>query len=375
MTSALIKTKPADIIMPDFSEKTARNIALRQFFDLEKAYKQVLKDCKSKSTLKAYSRDLPLFLRFLDDNFYALPNPEVMRDYMAVLRDQGLKSTTINRYLAPARKFAKFLSEQSLNYRANPNLIFDLIDTQNLIRAAAAIKGPSADETNYESPLMQHGTRLSVGQANELLATVKADTRLSGLRDYALLVVGFNSMLRVAELARLKLSSFQLEDAESGTYRIKVPGKRNNTTPVPCPRHAYEALLKYVEAYNAALPSEDDPRRITEDTPVWRPLQPYSGAITADIDIRRDIVGHKISMSSRSISSVVTTRAKAYNKRLKFSPHDMRRTGAYIAFMNGFSMREIQMMLRHKSLVTTEKYIGVPRDYKRANLATKVIIA
>ena len=86
----------------------------RRFWDFGAAERQVYEDCHSPSTLEAYGKMLPFFLRYLDGQDFALPSPQVMRGYKASLKDKA--TATINTYLAPAKKFCRFLWEQPLDF-------------------------------------------------------------------------------------------------------------------------------------------------------------------------------------------------------------------------------------------------------------------
>jgi len=68
-------------------------------------------------------------------------------------------------------------------------------------------------------------------------------------------------------------------------------------------------------------------------------------------------------MIPRAILAIVTRRTFAALE-YAIGAHDCRRTCAYLMRNNGFELEQIRDMLRHASLVTTEKYIGKEQNLK-----------
>jgi len=52
--------------------------------------------------------------------------------------------------------------------------------------------------------------------------------------------------------------------------------------------------------------------------------------------------------------------------------HDMRRTCAYLMRSHGYEWDQIRAQLRHRSIGTTEKYVGQEQDLSRALLSKRV---
>jgi len=381
------------------------------FFDLAAAEQGVYDHCANKSpaTLKAYSRDLPQFIAFLNspsafisyaqdqskENRAALfrayesalmglsqiPNKEIIGKYQAAL--SHLRSSTINRYMAPVRLFCNNLADQPLNFEdiQEARQMFTLIEKQKAIAIAAKTRTLEDDEVNYEAPIMRrdgrrsdrNATWLTLEEVLLLLSNIDKST-VVGKRNYAFMVLGFNTALRLAEMQRLTLDCFKLVDSE--TYTITVKGKRNNWTPVPCPKHAYDALVAYIDAYNESMKeyvesynASGDPYEIGEirhDTMkikssdyIWRPF-------TKSLNPPPNPQEAAAPMDCRSISEIVRKTSRAVGTQI--APHDMRRTAALIALKKGMPLKQIQVMLRHKSVATTERYLGEFRDYAAATL-------
>ena len=65
-------------------------------------------------------------------------------------------------------------------------------------------------------------------------------------------------------------------------------------------------------------------------------------------------------MSAQAVFDLVKQYGKACG--LNISPHDLRRTGAKLADKGGATIEQIQLMLGHTSIKTTEIYLGVQQN-------------
>lgn len=338
----------------------------RKFFDFRAAIQSVINHLDSlpsahtpeRHTHKVYLPGMKYFINFLNDE---LPTPEIMRAYVAHLSNRKLKASTINaRYLTPARHFCNALATQPLQFESvdDAKMLFGLPEWREQIRQAADCKDVQDFTHTDISPLFDPKFhRLSIQQVNAVLRGIDTST-LSGLRDYAILHVAFSSALRLAEIARLTLSNITPAD---GGYIVTVRGKRSNMTPVPIATRAVEDIRRYVEAFNADL-SLDDPRRITEDTPLWQPLLKGKHHPAATAYVPSD------GISNESVRQIIRKHAEKVCPG--FNPHDTRRTAAALAYDAGMPLPQIQKMLRHKDPGTTLRYIGQKPDYASSNLNT-----
>lgn len=332
-------------------------------------------------TMRAYFSSLAEFCRFLGahviytsaedytfnfDNM-RMPGKNAVMEYMAFCVKQGRSSSTIVRYMAAIRHWLRALEEQPLqNIQSSADMFF-MMECQRQLRLAISSKNPAADVTSNRPALEQHGTRLNLIDVNRVFAYFedKIET-LSGKRDVALLYLGITTGLRAAEMARLTLNNIR---PGNGCYEIRVRGKRNNFDPVGMDTEAYNLIQQWVTAFNAALPTEDDERRITGDTPIFQPLLKSETPVP---------IGHAnydpdFGISPRAILKIVERRTQAaldYN----IGAHDLRRTCAYLMRNHGFELEQIRDMLRHRSLVTTEKYIGKEQNLQAMLLSGRIKI-
>lgn len=328
-------------------------------------------------TMRAYMTSLADFLRFMGAyvehqgadayrmSFNAMRQPlkAEIAAYMADCARRGLSSATITRYMAAVRHFLRALEEQPVTPGSGADFFF-ITEAMRQFRMAASVKNPKPDRTSNRPALEQHGTRLTLAQVNSLFAQFEGTMHLlSSKRDLALLYLAVTSGLRAAELARITLNAITPGD---GCFEVRVRGKRSNIDPIGIDAEAYSLIAAYVDAWNARLES-DDPRRIEGDTPVFQQII-HGDHIPAygsrGFDPQRGI-------SPRAILMIVERRAAAGLGR-PIGAHDLRRTCAYLMRQHGFEWDEIRAQLRHKSIGTTEKYVGRQLDLSKALLSNRV---
>lgn len=177
------------------------------------------------------------------------------------------------------------------------------------------------------------GKRLEVEQVRGVLEIPDRKT-LKGKRDYAILLVLFAGGLRRAELCNLLISS--ISPTNGAWSLVDIIGKRNKVRSVPMNDETHAALTDWLQA-----------AEITEGR-VFRPMM--EGRLAGD-SLRPNKIWDKI---------------RRYTKMPGFpngiSPHDARRTCAYLLHKAGGDIRQIQYLLGHDSLETTSRYIGAAQE-------------
>jgi integrase/recombinase XerC len=282
----------------------------------------------SPHTCRGYRRDLEEFENFLKNSGISLsPDGDIemgkvdrlaIRRYLSFLHRKNKKSS-IARKISTLRSFFKYLVRERL-VLSNP---------------AKSVSTPKV-----EKPLP---TTLTVDEAFRLMETpvgksrnasvgttagpARTDTRLpevkNGLRDCAILELLYSSGIRVGELVGLNLNRLDLD-----LGIVKVMGKGRKERIVPVGSKAVEALKAYLEKRGAFGGEE----------PLF--VNRRGGRLTA-----------------RSVGRLI----KKYTKRSgifrRISPHTLRHSFATHLLDAGADIREIQEMLGHASLSTTQRYI------------------
>lgn len=373
------------------------------YFDPDQALQSVINHVETlpgsrheRHTMRAYLGSLAHFTEHLgglvkhygDERYdfvfghMTMPTADAVKDYVAHCKRSGLTSSTITRYMAAVRHFIRALEEQPVYPQSGSDFVF-ILEAQRQFRLASGIKNPPADRTSNRPALEQHGTRLSLIQVNTLFSSFASEMHtLTGQRDLCLMYLGITSGLRAAELARMTLNSIT---PGKDCYEVRVRGKRSNHDPIGIDATAYDLVMKFVTAWNnrliemesfsprhcvASLWDEGEGpgvRAITSDVPIFQPL--LRGDHIPPIGLRS--FDPQQGLSARAILKIVDRRTeRALGSGI--TAHDMRRTCAYLMRSHGYEWDQIRAQLRHRSIGTTEKYVGQEQDLSRALLSKRV---
>jgi integrase/recombinase XerC len=157
-----------------------------------------------------------------------------------------------------------------------------------------------------------------------------AVARERGLRDRALAELLYGAGLRVGEAASLDVRDLDLLARE-----VRVWGKGGKERVVPLPRAAREALAAYLEA-----------RR----RPGYQ-AEPLFTSFARGRRARR--------LGERSMRRILAARARVAGVADRVHPHRLRHSYATHLLDMGADLREIQELLGHASLSTTQRYTAV----------------
>jgi site-specific recombinase XerD len=274
---------------------------------------------KAEATRRAYKSD---FARFRDwceaKNVPALPaSPAAVAAFLAAEATRGTKVATISRRLAAIRYAHKLAGHEPPT-----NVEAVKVTLRGIRRTAGSAPARKAPAT-----------------ADKVLAMVaKANTDLKGLRDRALLLLGFAGAFRRSELTALNLAD--LEFCKSG---LRVTVRKSKTDQdglgvtiaiargsIACPVDAVRAWVKAADIV---------------DGPLFRPV-----TRAANISERR--------LSARAVAELVKCYARrAGLKAADFSGHSLRSGFLTSAAAQGASIFKMMDVSRHKSVDTLRSYV------------------
>jgi integrase/recombinase XerD len=278
----------------------------------------VLNSVSSPHSRRAYARALDDFFDWYGSETRLPFSKALVQEYRAELERSGLSPSTVNVRLAALRKLAAEAADGGL-------LPVDVA------AAVGKVKG-------VRQQGVRTGNWLTREQARDLLLQPNPST-LRGKRDRAILGLLIGCGLRRSEVIELEVDS--IKQREGRAVIVDINGKGNRVRSVPVP------------SWTSAL-VEDWTRAASIST--GRIFRPISGAGVVD---------------SRGLTEkVVWWIVKRYAEPLglgKLAPHDLRRTCAKLCRASGGDLEQIQLLLGHASVQTTERYLGT-----RQNLADAV---
>jgi len=280
----------------------------------EKLKALVLDSVSSPITKRVYNMTLDEFLSW----FQQEPRPggfckATVSAWRVSLELRGLGSSSIIIRMSAIRKLA---AEAADNGILAPEL------------AAGIARVKSAKSVGIRT-----GNWLSVRQAQNLLNAPDVTT-LKGLRDRAILAVLLGCGLRRSEVAALTFDHVQQRDGR--WCIVDLRGKHGRIRTMPMPAWTKAATDAWTAAAGLA------------DGSVFRPVN------------RADLVA-----GERLGEKVVWQMLQQYAAGVGvpgIAPHDLRRTCAKLCRAAGGELEQIQLLLGHASVQTTERYLGTKQD-------------
>jgi integrase len=181
------------------------------------------------------------------------------------------------------------------------------------------------------------GNWLSVRQAQTLLNAPDITTT-KGLRDRAILAVLLGCGLRRSEVAALTMAHVQQRDGR--WCIVDLVGKHGRVRTIPMPTWVKVAIDAWTAAagvcegpvFRSVHRGDQAQAAALSEKVVWQLLQPY--AVAAGVP--------------------------------GIAPHDCRRTCAKLCRAAGGELEQIQLLLGHASVQTTERYLGTKQDLVNA---------
>ena len=264
----------------------------------------------SANTVEAYRRDLEEFSHFIMRNYGVVPErveqPMVER-FMAWLYDRNRSAASQARRLSGVKSFYNYLL---INDRVE-HLPTDNVDNPRLDRTLPDV--------------------LTVEEIDAMLATFDM-TSPKGCRDSAMVEVLYSCGLRVSELTTLKIS-----DLFFGEGYIRIVGKGDKQRLVPISNIARDKIQYYMDFRTPASRSEATVFLNNRGKPLTRVM----------------------------VFNIIKQAALLAGIDKQISPHTLRHSYATHLLEGGANIRQVQELLGHESILTTEVYTHVNRKQLR----------
>ncbi len=271
-------------------------------------------------TCAAYARDLTAFLRFLSlhlggppslDDLKAL-EPRDFRGYLAARRRDGLSGRSLSRALSAIRMFFRYLDRKG-------------VLSNEAVRAVTSPKVPHG----VPKPLSVDVARAVAADPSLGLHPDAPDWVVA--RDAAVLTLLYGSGLRISEALGLARE----EAPVAGRDMLRITGKGGKERAVPVLPVAQEAVAHYLA------------------------LCPFALAPKGPL-----FVGQRGKrLAPRLVQLLMQRLRAALDLPETATPHALRHSFATHLLGNGADLREIQELLGHASLSTTQIYTEVDTAY------------
>ena len=274
----------------------------------------------------------------------SLRSPESQRSYRRSIDDSvawycseprlSFNKTVVTRYRIYLE--VRFLAPGTINVRlaAVRRLAYEAADTGLLSPDLAAgfrrVKGAKKLGTRL-------GNWLTANEARALWQLPNVFT-LKGKRDRAMLAVLLGCGLRRRELIDLNFDHIQRREEHWAI--VDLVGKGGHLRTVPMPDWVKQTIDDWVERASIR-----------------------NGRLFRCVSRRETVLGENIT------EKVVWHVVKEYAGRLgvsKLAPHDLRRSCARLCHDSGGELEQIQFLLGHVSVQTTERYLGCKQRLREA---------
>ena len=289
-----------------------RKIVLR-LPDLDHSKNAVLNSLSSASSRRNYKFAMEQFITWYCSEPRLSLNRAVVLRFRLYLESLGLAAGTINQRLASVRRLAYEAADSGL---LSPELAAGIRRVKGVKQLGSRI-----------------GNLLTRDQAKMLLE--KDDGKdLRSLRDLAMISVLLGCGLRRAELSALKVDDVQIRQGHWAI--VDLVGKGGHIRTVPVPTWVKAAIDRWMS----------------------------SSKVTAG-RVFRAVSRHGTPWGKGISENVIWYVVRRCAERMQLdhlAPHDLRRTCAKLCHVNGGELEQIQFLLGHVSVLTTERYLGCKQN-------------
>ncbi len=265
----------------------------------------------SVKTVDSYSLDLKDFTLFLSEykaeeigvNSFKELDVETIRSFLASNKKRKLSVVTRARKLSALKSFYATI-EDKLKLKNSPFL-----------------------DLNYPKIAKSLPKSLELSEISRLFDVLKKYDDWVGCRDYVVILLFYSTGLRISEV-------LSLTESDINSEFVMVRGKGKKQRYVPLLDNIYTEIRKYIRSM---------PFNIRRGEKIFKGVK--GGDLSPRI-IQRKIEKLKFALQLDSSAT----------------PHSLRHSFASHLLANGVNLREIQEMLGHESLTTTERYTKINKD-------------
>lgn len=267
----------------------------------------------SENTTAAYKNDLSQFLSFIQAQHAEVSHwgdvgDEVVRDYVAHMREQPYASSSVARKVAAIKSFFQFLNKREL-VPENPT---------------AKVDSPKVKKRLPKT--------LSEEDVERLLATPSQEKSPKNLRDTALLNLLYATGMRVTEIVSLRVQDLDLDQSV-----LYCPGKDGQVRVLPFDDETRQVLEEYLEKGRPKLVKNE------EETALF--------------------LNHRGQQLTRQgLWLIIKAYARKADLEEDVTPHTLRHSFAAHKLESGADLQQVQRLLGHANISTTQIYTQIAEE-------------
>ncbi|MFA5815283.1 MAG: site-specific tyrosine recombinase XerD [Bacteroidales bacterium] len=267
------------------------------------------------NSIEGYLADVSKLFRFLEMAYPTLQPSSVtlnhLREFLSWLNETGLGARSQARIISGIKSFFRFLAIENLVSESPASLL----ETPRLPRYLPEI--------------------LSADEIEKIISSIDMSSYLAH-RNKAIIEVLYGCGLRVSELVGLKISQVFFNEGY-----VRVLGKGSKERLIPLGHSAAKAMEQYIQ---------------------YERVHQKIALKDADLVF---INNRGNGLTRVMIFTIVKALSKKAGIRIPVSPHTFRHSFATHLIENGADLRAVQEMLGHESILTTEIYTHLNREFLR----------
>ncbi|PID85621.1 MAG: tyrosine recombinase [Chloroflexi bacterium] len=285
---------------------------LLAFLDfLQKEYKY------SNNTTAAYKNDLGQFLKFLNAEYnikdWSEVTPDIVDAYVAYMKEKAYASSSVARKVAAVKSFFNFLFARGI-IEDNPT-------------------------TNVDSPKVKKRLpkTLTAEDIDKLLQAPQQKRSPKHLRDTALLSMLYSTGMRVTEVVSLRV-----DDVDLQANMLHCHGKDGQIRDLPLDKATRDAVAAYLDGGRQYLVKNKEENAL--------------------------FLNHRGQQLTRQgLWLIIKAYAKKANLSGEVTPHTLRHSFAAHKLDDGSDLQEVQRLLGHANISTTQIYTQLAEEEKEPN--------
>ena len=276
------------------------------------------------NSVAAYRRDMEHFFRWLGNRKLEKLRINDFADYVVWLEKRHLAPSSRARHIASLRTFYQYLQLEGIM----PDNPAKLLGSAKLWERLPKI--------------------LTEEQVNKLLVAPEEASDKLWRRDRAILEFFYATGCRCSELANL-----QLQDIHETEGYCLCTGKGNKQRTVPLGRRAIIAFRRWMKEERETVLS----RRIEESQPYFHILGRNTEESPREPQVPWAFLSFKgYKLRREAMWNLIKKYADRIGAPPEVSPHTLRHSFATHMLVGGADLREVQEILGHESIVTTQIY-------------------